>query len=106
MRWTPGLSPVLLGSFVTSMEFARNPSRWKFTGILTPVFAPAEGAPVVPADGVPAAGTVGEAGGGGCAAESGGAAAQPTETAMAMARTNVLGRRLMMVSVALVTCGL
>ena len=86
------MSPVLLGSFVTSMEFARNPSRWKFTGILTPVFAPADGAPAVLADGVPAVSTVGEGGGDGCAAErGGGAAAQPTEKAMAMARRNVLG---------------
>src|SRR4029077_7390548 len=105
MRCTPGLSPVLLGSFVTSMEFARNPSRWKFTGILTLVLAPADGAPAVPAAGVPGVGTVGEGGGEGCAGERGGAAAQPTEKTMA--RRNVLGRRtLMRVSVALVTRGL
>src|ERR1700744_4870976 len=47
MRWSPGLSPVLLGSFVTSMAFARYPSCRKFAGIFTPSLALARSVPAV-----------------------------------------------------------
>src|ERR1700722_14299219 len=59
MRCTPGLSPVLFGAFVTTIEFARNPSRWKFAGILTPALVPADGVPAVPVDVVCGAEVVG-----------------------------------------------